>query len=81
MRRGGLRAINQGTRYDVSGKLRNIVRSIESGEIAPRDVIVITREIAGRNKSCKVGLFHFGTGSTEDVHWMLSTAKNRVEPS
>jgi hypothetical protein len=76
-----LRIINRGTRYDVSGKLRSLVREIECGQIAPRDVVVITREFSGNNKSCKVGLRHYGTGSPEDIHWMLSTARNRVEPA
>lgn len=75
-----LRAIDRGTRYDIAGCLRGLVREIESGEIKPRDVVVITRESLANNKSCKVGLRLYGTGSTEDVHWMLSTAKARVEP-
>jgi len=79
--RSKLRAINHGTRYDVIGNLRSLVREMETGKIAPRDVVVITREGLTPNKSCKVGVHHFGTGSTEDIHWMISTAKNRVEPA
>lgn len=76
-----LRVINRGTRYDVVGNLRGLVREIEDGKIDPRDVVVITREFIAPNKSCRVGLRHYGTGSTEDIHWMLSTARNRVEPA
>jgi hypothetical protein len=81
MMRSKLRVINRGTYYDVVGNLRKLVREIEAGKIKPRDVVVITRESVQLNKSCKVGLFHYGTGSTEEVHWMVSTAKNRVEPA
>jgi len=76
-----LRAIDQGTIYDVAGKLRCLVRQIERGEIHPRDVVVVTREPYANNVSCSVGVHHFGSGSTEDVHWMLCTASNRIEPA
>ena len=48
-----------------------------TGRSTPRDVVVITREFIAPNKSCRVGLRHYGTGSTEDIHWMLSTARNK----
>jgi hypothetical protein len=76
-----LRVINQGTRYDVIGNMRKLVRKMEDGKIAPRDVVVITREPLQVNASCEVMLYHYGTGSTEDIHWMMTTAKNRVEPA
>lgn len=80
-KRSTLRIIDRGTRYDMSGKLRAIVREIETGEIKPRDVIVLYREPFKNNHSARVGMRHFGTGSTEDLHWMLATAKNRIEPA
>lgn len=76
-----LRRIDQGTKYDISMGVRQLIRKIETGEIRPRDVVILTRESVALNKSCKVGMFHFGTGSNEDIHWMCATAKNRVEPS
>lgn len=76
-----LRAINEGTNYDITGNMRKLIRRIENGEIAPRDVLVVTREIVSNNMSCKVVLHHYGPGSTEEIHWMLSTAKNRIEPA
>ena len=76
-----LRAINEGTRYDVTGSLRKLIRRIESGEVKPRDVVVVTRESVKSNASCQVILHHFGTGTTEDIHWMLATAQNRIEPA
>ena len=80
MAKSSLRAINKGTRYDITGKMRNLIRRIESGEIAPRDILVVTSEPTGPNRSNKIILHHMGFGSTEEIHWMLSTAKGRIEP-
>lgn len=80
-KRTNLRVIDRGTRYDVSGKLRAFVREIERGGINPRDVIILSRETIRNNASARVDMRHFGTGSTEDLHWMLATAQNRIEPS
>jgi hypothetical protein len=80
-KKSNLRVIDKGTRYDVSGNLRSLTREIESGKISPRDVIVLTREAVANNVSCRIGMRHFGTGSTEELHWMLSTALNRIEPA
>lgn len=79
-RRAKLRAIDQGTRYDVAGKLRGIVRQIESGEMEARDVILLTRECEN-NRIPTVTMHHFGNGTIENIHWMLSTAQRRIEPS
>jgi hypothetical protein len=75
-----LRAIDRGTRYDITGMMRNLVRRIENGEINPRDVAIVTREATGPNQSCEVILHHYGTASTEELHWMLATAQGRIEP-
>ena len=77
---GKLRVIDQGTRYDITGKLRMLTRKIERGEIKPRDLLVITTETIRNNSSPMVMLHHYGQGSTENIHWMLSTAANRIEP-
>jgi len=58
-----------------------LVRDMESGDIQPRDVIVLTRETVRPNVSAKVGMYHYGYGSVEELHWMLATAQNRIEPS
>lgn len=45
-RRGGLRAIDKGTLYDVSGKLRLVVHQIESGEYGEvTDVVLALRYV------------------------------------
>lgn len=76
-----LRAIDRGTRYDITGKMRSLIRRIESGEIQPRDVVIVTRETTERrNCSAYVGMHHFGFGSVEDIHWMLATAQGRIQP-
>jgi hypothetical protein len=81
MRKKTLRVINQGTRYDITGNLRSFTRRIENGEIVTRDLLIVTREFVKNNASPKVILHHYGNGSVEDIHWMLSTAMNRLEPA
>jgi hypothetical protein len=76
-----IQAINHNTRYDITAKLRRLVRRLESGEFAATDVVVVTREFTQPNASPRVELHHYGTASHEEIHWMLSTAKNRVEPA
>jgi hypothetical protein len=46
-----------------------------------RDAVLIFTEQPSGNTSPKVRVFHFGAGSAADVHWMVSTAKNRLEPT
>lgn len=76
-----LRVIDRGTRYDVSGKLRSFLREIESGEVKPRDVIVLVTETVCNNAGPRVIMRHYGNGTESDMHWMLATAQGRIEPS
>jgi hypothetical protein len=77
VRNSCLRAIDQGTIYDVTGKLRGLARSIDRGEEGDiTDAVVILR---GKNGS--VGSFHYGNGSRERAHYLISTVKNRLEPA
>jgi hypothetical protein len=76
-----LQAIDKGTRYDVTGMLTQLTREIsrgEHGEIG--DVVVLLLE---KKNNCSPGIHmrHYGNGTMPDIHYMLSTAKNRVEPS
>lgn len=80
MAKAKLRVINRGTRYDITGKMRTLIRHFESGEIDLRDVAIVTRETRQNNASPTVILHHYGYGSVEDLHWMLSTAMGRIEP-
>lgn len=73
----GIRAIDQGTPYDLTGKLRWLARDIESGKQGDiTDIVVITRERNGQ-----IGSFGWGTGFRAQAHHMVSTVKNRLEPS
>lgn len=74
---GGLRAIDQGTIYDVPGKMKNLARSIERGEEGTiTDAVIVIRNANG-----SIGTFQFGPGNRERSHHMVSVAKNRLEPA
>jgi hypothetical protein len=71
---GGLRAIDQGTGYDVSGRLRRRVREIESGKYGRiTDSVLLLRSI----KDGEVIFTEFcnGLGTQETyfymAHWAL----------
>jgi hypothetical protein len=77
MRKHSIRCVDQGTVYDVTGKMRSLVRSIENGEEGTiTDVVIIARRNNG-----SIGSYHYGHGNHELAHWMVSTVKNRLEPS
>jgi hypothetical protein len=72
-----LRSIDSGTVYDVAGKVQWLQRQIAKGEEGDlTDVVICTRDRDGR-----MGLFHFGSGDKARAHYMLSSAKNRMEPA
>jgi hypothetical protein len=83
VKRSGLRAIDAGTRYDLTGNLRRMAREIERGEHGDVSNIVLVAQKKGpldRGRgSCYVA--HYGAGTTPEVHWMLATAMNRIEPA
>jgi hypothetical protein len=77
-----IRAIDQGTLYDIPGKLRHLARAIENGEVGSvRNGIVLlsTFEEGSFRKSIK--MYAVGPDSLEEMHWMVATLKNRLEPS
>ena len=79
-RKSKLRAIDQGTYRDLTGSLRRLTRQIDRGEFGKvRDVSVILSTENGGGVEVKG--WHFGAGSRADVHWMIATAKNRLEPA
>lgn len=82
MAKAKLRAIDRGTRYDVTGNLRRFVRRIESGDLQDAtDVLVIARCHRPPDGRKRVEIHHFGSATIEEMHWMVSTAKNRYEPA
>ena len=82
IKRSGLRAIDKGMRYDISGNLRRMAREIERGERGDvRNAVLVLSVENGVNKSASVDAMHWGTGTVADAHWMMSTVKNRLEPA
>jgi hypothetical protein len=79
-KRGGLRAIDAGTRYDISGQLRKLAREIERGEIgAATDFVGAIRTSGEGLNGTKIRAFHWGTGTIETAHYMTLVIKNRLE--
>jgi hypothetical protein len=77
VKRSGIRAVDQGTVYDVTGKMRWLTREIESGKQGHiTDVLIVTRASNGQ-----IGSFAFGTSHRERAHHMITTVKNRLEPA
>lgn len=77
-----IRAIDQGTYYDIPGKLRKMAREIERGERGDiRDAVLLLNEQNTGNGSNVVHMFRWGTDIASNAHWMLCTAKNRIEPA
>ena len=82
VRKSGIRAINQGKRYDCVGGLRRLEREIVRGDYGDvRDVVVAIAQQPDGDTSPKIHGFHFGVGSVAEAHWMISTMKNRLEPA
>lgn len=77
VRKSRIRAIDQGTLYDVTGKMKHLTRQIEQGkEGRVTDTVIIIRRDNG-----SIGSFHFGTGNPTVSHHLVSTVKNRLEPA
>lgn len=78
-RRGGLRAIDAGTRMDVPGQLRKLAREIEQGKHgAVTDVAGAVRTVHPTQGVCSWG-FHAGTGTVEHVTYMLRRYVAKME--
>ena len=76
-KRSSIRAIDQGTLYDIPGKLRKLARAIENGEIGEvRDAVLILS-----NTSNQISSYALGKSDRIRAHWMVTTVKNRLEPS
>jgi len=73
-----LRAIDNGTRYDVSGKLKQLARQVERGEHGDvRDAVVVIREKT-RTGGERIGAWHFGTGTIADALLTLEAGKSKI---
>ncbi len=83
VKKSKLRSIGAGTINDVGGSLQRFSRALNQGKHGDvRDVIIIARKM-GAEPNCypQIVMEHYGTGTIEAVHWMVSTAKNRIEPA
>jgi hypothetical protein len=72
----GVRAIDQGTVYDIPGQLQKAARDLSRNPHAVTDAMLIERHSDGT-----VSTFHWGRGGRPIAHWMAATAKNRLEPA
>lgn len=74
-----LRAIDQGTRYDVTGMLRKLERKIERGEQGKvSDVMVIVRTVEDGG-GVGVEVFHYGNGGIDKAYYMVDSAKGQIQ--
>lgn len=81
-KKNSLRAIDQGTIYDITGQLRRTTRELErdiDGKVC--DVVMIVARKNHGQRGMSIDTYHWGTGDKARAHWMLSTAKNRIEPA
>jgi hypothetical protein len=78
VRKSRLRVINNGTRYDVAGKLKWLARQIESGKLGDvRDVVVGVAHI-GNGGGMTASAYHYGTGNIAAAHHLLKCVENEM---
>jgi hypothetical protein len=77
MKRSGIRAIDQGTSYDISAKLRKLAREIECGKHGEVRGIVcaIGSTIDGR---LTVNSIYTGKASIAELHMLASYLEKRT---
>lgn len=79
-KRGGLRAIDAGTLYDVAGNLRRLAREIDRGEMGRvTDIICATRSSDRGENGTQIRTFHWGKSNIETAHYMARVAVDRLE--
>lgn len=73
-----LRVINQGTRYDVAGKLKHLARQIEHGEMGDvRDCVIAVRTLSNAGGT-RVSAYHFGTDTIAGALYTWEAAKGQI---
>jgi hypothetical protein len=81
-KRSSIRAIDKGTLYDIPGRLRHYARAIESGEMGDvRNAVLIISAFPDSTSSRQIRSFALGSDDRTEMHWMVSTVKNRTEPA
>ncbi len=77
VKKSGIRAINQGTRYDITGELRNLSRRIERGEYG--EVRHIMLGVCARDgKNIAVTTLGFGAQSVAEATYTVEMMKKRL---
>jgi hypothetical protein len=77
MKRKGIRAINQGTRYDITGQLRLLARKIESGEYGRvRHLVVGVAALIGEDNI--VTTLAFGPPSVPETAYTIAMMAKRT---
>lgn len=77
LKKSRIRAIDQGTRYDITGRLRSLARSIERGEHGTvRHVVVGVAGTLDSEKSVSTNFF--GSSSVPEVCYTIDMMKKRL---
>lgn len=77
IKKSGLRAIDQGTCYDVVGNLKSIARAIERGElgrVTDIGLVIRTQQTGGVNHDLK----HFGVSPQGELMMMAEFFQRRA---
>ena len=78
IKRGGIRAIDAGTRYDVSGRLRWLARKIDRGEFGDVRYAVVAFASKGVQETDTVSTYKFGTANEADALYLLDIARSHT---
>lgn len=76
-RRAKIRVINQGTSYDVVGRLKALARAIERGDYGRvTDVGIVVKSFKG--SETHLDIKHVGTGTPGDLTMMATYFQNKA---
>ena len=76
-----LRAIDQGTRYDITGNLRRLTRAIERGDYGKVSHVMVgvkAFDLKGPDQRPGYTTLGFGANSTQDMAYTVDMMKKRV---
>jgi hypothetical protein len=76
-KKAGIRAIDQGTAYDVPGGLKALARAIERGDYGRvTDIGIVVRSF--KNRTLHMFPQHIGTGTSSDFMHMAEVLKSKA---
>ena len=73
-----LRVIDEGTTYDVSGRLRRLTREIESGELGEIRHCIVLLNCKRKDGSKYVKTQYYGRGEVEAFAYMIAVGQKDV---